>query len=92
MQRIRPAVKVLSSRIGVEHALASKRLYSDAAEVLYDYASSEHDEELGGLTAVRIGQRQFAEVVRDYLKRYGDDRWASRARLPISISTMTSTS
>ena len=46
--------------------------------------ASEHDEELRGLTVVRTGQRQFAEVVRDYLKRitYGDDGWASRVRLP----------
>lgn len=84
MQRIRPAVEVLSSGIGVEHALASRRLYTDGAEVLYDYATSEDDEELRGLTVVRTNQRQFAEVVRDYLKRitYGDDGWASRVRLP----------
>ncbi len=84
MQRIRPAVDVLSSGIGVEHALASKRLYTDGAEVLYDYANSEHDEDLRGLTVVRTGQRQFAEVVQDYLKRitYGEDGWASRVRLP----------
>lgn len=84
MQRIRPAVEVLSSGIGVEYALASRRLYTDGAEVLYDYASSEDDAELRGLTVVRTGQRQFAEIVRDYLKRitYGDDGWASRVRLP----------
>ena len=84
MQRIRPAVEVLSSGIGVDHALASRRLYTDGAEVLYDYASSEHDEELRGLTAVRTGQRQFAEVIRNYLKRitYGDDGWAARVHLP----------
>jgi uncharacterized protein (DUF433 family) len=84
MQRIRPAVEVLSSGIGIEHALASKRLYTDGAEVLYDYATSEHDQELRGLTVVRTGQRQFAEIVRDYLKRitYGADGWASRLRLP----------
>jgi uncharacterized protein (DUF433 family) len=84
MQRIRPAVEVLSSGIGVEHALASKSLYTDGAEVLYDYAASENDEELRGLTVVRTGQRQFAEIVRAYLKRitYGDDGWASRVRLP----------
>ncbi|HLH13497.1 MAG TPA: hypothetical protein VKV16_01810, partial [Solirubrobacteraceae bacterium] len=64
MQRIRPAVSVLSSGIGIEHALASKRLYTDGAEVLYDYATSEDDEELRGLTVVRTGQRQFAEIVR----------------------------
>jgi uncharacterized protein (DUF433 family) len=84
MQRIRPAVRVLASGIGMDYALASKRLYTDGAEVLYDYATSEHDEDLRGLTVVRTGQRQFAEVVRDYLKRitYGDDGWAARLRLP----------
>ncbi len=84
MQRIRPAVEVLSRAIGIEHALASKRLYTDGAEVLYDYAASEHDEELSGLTVVRTGQRQFAEIVRDYLKliTYGDDGWAAALRLP----------
>jgi uncharacterized protein (DUF433 family) len=84
MQRIRPAVEVLSSGIGVDHALASRRLYTDGAEVLYDFASSAHDEELRGLTVVRTGQRQFAEVVRNYLKRitYGDDGWAAQVRLP----------
>jgi uncharacterized protein (DUF433 family) len=84
MQRIRPAVEALSSGIGIEYALASKRLYTDGAEVLYDYAASERDDELGGLTVVRTGQRQFAEIVRAYLKRitYGNDGWASRVRLP----------
>jgi uncharacterized protein (DUF433 family) len=84
MQRIRPTVKVVASGIGVDYALATKRLYTDGAEVLYDYASSEHDEELRGLTVVRTGQRQFAEVVRHYLKRitYGGDGWATRLRLP----------
>lgn len=84
MQRIRPAVEALSRGIGVEHALASKRLYTDGAEVLYDFADGVQDDELRGLTVVRTGQRQFAEVVRDYLRRitYGGDGWASRLRLP----------
>ena len=85
MQRIRPAVDVLASRIGVEHALASKRLYTDGAEVLYDYASRRDEEDLLELTVVRTGQHQFSELVRDYLKRitYGDDGWPTRVRLPI---------
>jgi len=84
MQRIRPAVKVLSTAIGVEHALASKRLYTDGAEVLYDYVTSQQEKDLRGLTVVRIGQQQFAEIVGDYLKRvtYGEDGWASQLRLP----------
>lgn len=87
MRRIRPAGKALSSAIGIEHALVSKRLYTDGAEVLYDYASSEHDEELWGLTVVRTGQTQFAEIVRDYLKRitYADDGWASRVPINHAI-------
>jgi uncharacterized protein (DUF433 family) len=84
MQRIRPAVEVLASRIGVEHALASKRLYTDGAEVLYDYLSRQNGDALE-LTVVRTGQQQFSELVRDYLKRitYGNDGWATRVRLPI---------
>jgi Putative DNA-binding HTH domain len=32
MQRIRPAVKRLNDEIGLEHALASQRVYTDGAE------------------------------------------------------------
>jgi len=85
MQRIRPAVEVLTSTIGVEHALASEKLYTDGAEVLFDYASSHEDKDLLELVVVRTGQRQFTAVVKDYLKRihYGNDGWADRVRLPI---------
>ena len=38
MQRIRPAIDVLARELGLQHALASRRLYTDGAEVLYDYA------------------------------------------------------
>ena len=85
MQRIRPAVEALTSTIGVDHALASKKLYTDGAEVLFDYASSQDDADLLELVVVRTGQRQFTAVVKDYLKRihYGNDGWADRVRLPI---------
>jgi hypothetical protein len=33
MQRIRPAIDVLARELGVEYALASRRLYTDGAEV-----------------------------------------------------------
>lgn len=84
LQRIRPAVDALSRNIGLEHALASERLYTDGAEVLYDYAAERDDDDLLELVVVRTGQHQFSEVVRDYLRRikYGDDGWASRVRLP----------
>jgi uncharacterized protein (DUF433 family) len=84
LQRIRPAVDALSRNIGLEHALASKRLYTDGAEVLYDYTAERDADDLLELVVVRTGQHQFSEVVRDYLKRitYGNDGWASRVRLP----------
>jgi hypothetical protein len=64
MQRIRPVVGVLTSTIGVEHALASKKLYTDGAEVLLDYASKRAEDELPKLTVVRTGQRQFTDSSR----------------------------
>ncbi len=82
MQRIRPAVKKLNDEIGLEHALASQRVYTDGAELIFDYASNSDDEQL--LTVVRTGQEHLTDVIREYLKRitYGDDGWAQRLRLP----------
>jgi CRISPR/Cas system-associated protein Csm6 len=69
LQRIRPAVEVLAKEIGVEHALASKRLYTDGAEVLFDYATKHSEREVMDLVVVRTQQRQFSEIVKGYLKR-----------------------
>ncbi len=82
MRRIRPAVAKLSAEIGLDHALASQRVYTDGAELIFDYAARSDDEEL--LTVVRTGQQHFAEIIRDYLKRitYGDDGWAEQLKLP----------
>jgi uncharacterized protein (DUF433 family) len=84
LQRVRPAVDVLSSEIGLDHALASRRLYTDGAEVLFDFASERSDEDLLELVVLRTGQKQFSETVRDYLQRirYADDGWASQVQLP----------
>lgn len=84
LQRIRPAVEALAKEIGIEHALASKSLYTDGAEVLFDYASKHDEREVMELVVVRTQQRQFSELVRDYLKRihYGGDGWAESVRLP----------
>jgi len=43
LQRIRPALNHLQRELGLEHALASRRLYTDGAEVLYDYAERQAD-------------------------------------------------
>jgi uncharacterized protein (DUF433 family) len=82
MQRIRPAVARLSAEIGLDHALASQRVYTDGAELIFDYAEQSDDEAL--LTVVRTGQQHLEAVIRDHLERitYGDDGWAERVRLP----------
>ena len=83
LQHIRRAVSVLEREIGLRHALASRRLYTDGAVILYDYAETA-DEELAGLTQVVSRQRVFAPVVEQYLRRieYADDGWAARLVSP----------
>lgn len=83
LQRIRPAVEVLAKEIGIEHALASKQLYTDGAEVLFDYATKHGEAEVMDLVVVRTQQRQFSSVVKGYLKRihYGGDGWADSVQL-----------
>lgn len=88
LQRIRPALNVLQRELGVEHALASKRLFTDGAEVLYDFGDTsridpEVRDRLRDLVVLRNGQRVFAPVVNAYLKRITyRDEWASRLVLP----------
>jgi uncharacterized protein (DUF433 family) len=88
LQRIRPALTRLESELGLRHALASRRLYTDGAEVLFDYA--EHGEDPAAaqaareLVVVRNDQRVFNEVVQSYLRRvvFDADGYARLIRLP----------
>lgn len=88
MQRIRPALDVLRTELGIDYALASRKLYTDGAEVLFGYAEHAGDSPAGQtvreLVVVRHGQRVFGEIVDSYLKRvtYAADGWAERIRLP----------
>lgn len=88
MQRIRPALAALEDEIGLDHALASEQLYTDGAEVLYDFGESHRESPEGqairDLVVVRNGQRVYAEVVDAYLKRieYGIDGYASLIHVP----------
>lgn len=89
LQHIRQAIPVLQARVGLDHALASERLYSDGATILYDFAHTgelevDTAEDLAGLTRVVDGQRVFAEVVRNDLQRitYGNDGFAAALSLP----------
>lgn len=90
MQRIRRALAVLASQGELAHALASQQLYSDGAEVLYDYARHEHDKQLGLLTVVVSGQRVFHDVIVCYLQRieFGDDRWAQALVVPATARSL----
>lgn len=88
MQRIRPALQALQDGIGLDHALASERLYADGAEVLYDFARRSGDTGAAAsakeLVVLRSGQQVFTEVVSEYLQRieYGSDGYARLLHLP----------
>jgi uncharacterized protein (DUF433 family) len=86
LQRIRRALEVLSSQGELQHALASRGLYSDGAQVLYDYARREEDSQLRLLTVVASGQRVFHEVINEYLNRIGfdNDAWATDLIVPVT--------
>lgn len=85
MQRIRLALRVLSEQDELQHALASQKLYSDGAHILYDYARDHGDRPLSLLTLVATGQRVFHEIIAEYLDRieFGDT-WASSMILPVT--------
>lgn len=81
MQRIRPAIRRLEEEMGLAQALASERLRTDGAEVLWDYGQQTDDqaekEAVGDLVVVRNGQLVFRPVVQDYLRRVTyRDGWA----------------
>jgi uncharacterized protein (DUF433 family) len=87
LQRIRPALAALASELGIHHALASQRLFTDGAELLYDYAEHHRgpDSSLArDLVVVRSGQRVFSPIVESYLRRitYAPDGYARLIRLP----------
>ena len=85
LQRIRKALEVLSEQGELNHALAARLLYSDGANVLYDYARREGDLALRMLTVVSNGQHVFHEVIEQYLTRitFGDE-WATELILPVT--------
>lgn len=86
LQRIRKALDVLAAEGDIAHPLASRRLYTDGAEVLYDYATDAGDGQLRLLTVVSSGQRVFHEVVDSYLRRvhFADDPWACEVIVPVT--------
>ena len=85
MQRIRQALTVLAEQGELEHALASRHLFSDGADVLYAYAARERDRQLRLLTVVNSGQRVFHEIIQNYLTRITfRGTWAGALILPVT--------
>lgn len=88
MQRVRPALLTLQDELGLHHALASKKLYTDGAELLFDYGESRRGTPEGrsvlNLVVVRSGQRVFTEVIAAYLRRidYAKDGYPRLIRVP----------
>jgi uncharacterized protein (DUF433 family) len=88
LQRIRPALARLEEEFELRHALASKRLYTDGAEILFDYAETGDDPTAAraarDLVVVRNDQRVFNEIVEAYLRRidFGADGYARLIHLP----------
>lgn len=89
MQRIRPAIQWLDEHIGLPAALASERLKTDGAEILYDFsrrsgsAGDRVQEDIGDLVVVRNQQRVFAPMVSRYLQTISYGRgYVELIRLP----------
>jgi uncharacterized protein (DUF433 family) len=88
LQRIRRALLQLDKEFGVQRALASKRLFTDGAEVLFDYSKNGDDPDAAqaarGLVVVRNGQQVFNEVIDASLRRieFGPDGYAHLIHLP----------
>ena len=88
LQRIRPALDVLEREFSLDHVLASRRLYTDGAEVLFDISERTLDaddgEQARKLIVARNNQYVFNEVIDSYLRRidYGADNYATRVGLP----------
>lgn len=87
MQRIRPAIDWLLGNVG-PHALASEDLYTDGAEVLWNFAQhcgegSPDERVVKHLIVARSGQYVFKDIVEHYLQqiRFGDDKYAELIRL-----------
>jgi uncharacterized protein (DUF433 family) len=84
-QHIRKALVAIQDEMGIGHALASERLYTDGARILYDYARAEDDEQV--LTVVVTQQRVFRPAIQQYLNKItfdGGDGLARRLILPFT--------
>jgi uncharacterized protein (DUF433 family) len=83
VSRIRPALEQLRTQIGVDHALASDRLKTDGAEILWDLRQTDTTFDDNRLVVVRNGQAAFGEIVREHLKHVDyRDGFIGQLRIP----------
>lgn len=88
LQQIRPALEIVRSRIGVEHALGSKKLYVAGAQLLWEVSAEgdvDPDARHGArdLIVLKDGQYVFRQVIEQYLQQITyDDAYAERLLLP----------
>lgn len=89
MQRIRPALQWLEKEMGIRYALANQRLYTDGAELLYDfsqrYPDSNEAQAVRRLVVIRNQHYAFSEVIEEYLQclTYAADGYVKMMRVPI---------
>jgi uncharacterized protein (DUF433 family) len=77
--RIRPGVEAVKAELGLAHALASRLLYTDGAELLVQYRTEDEN-----LEVARTHQQQLTSTVRSQLRliTYAGDGYAERLQLP----------
>lgn len=83
MQRIRPALLRLQDEIGLDHALASRKLYTDGAEVLVDFGEQATNPEVVADPTRSFGAPIFERGgarVADVLERF----WAGETLIEIA--------
>jgi len=89
LQQIRPALELVKSELGVEHALASRRLYHDGATLLWEVSNSNAVDPdarhhiVRDLIVLRDRQYVFRSVIEKHLKLITyDEEYARRIGLP----------
>ena len=88
LQQIRPMLDLVRTELGIEHALAARRLYVVGAQLLWEVSTEDDvDEEVRhtarDLIVLRDGQYMFRQVIELYLRQITyDDEYARRLELP----------
>ncbi len=85
MQRIRRAVDALKKENSIDHALASKRLFTDKFDLFYEYEEENKDRVDLKLVRPYDGQTVIVSVIEDLLELItyadDDDKYARRLRI-----------